>query len=186
MAKNGRDKHQGEVIKMFTRAGYFCRQNYAGFYAPTGESDLFVGSPAHSAFVEVKTAKGSFNLAAPAKTGDGWREDQRDWATWARAEYGIDYWIAVMYITDRSPWPRIKRDLFLFPYSVLLTTHDRISEHQNSLPYDAQSTNRIAMRTLTATGMWPQFRCHYAANEGWSLPEAHPFFYSARQMKESA
>lgn len=177
------DIYQGEIVSALHFAGIFTRS------IPTlppskqarvtfSEADLVCIGSGKPFFIEVKTGHERLQLVSPAKTGNGWRADQREWAERAEKKYKAPYFLAAVVVTEYGPWSRLNRDVFIVPRKAVEESISILGEYsQLSLPYSEHTTQLVSMRKagISMCGLWQEYRL-IRERGAWFIPEYHPLY----------
>ena len=165
------DKYQGEVSAMLHKYNIFTRHEkpiFEGFsngkplwLSPDRSTPDLVGGLVHQVNVEVKTGGQRFDFG---RISSGQYEYAQDW----RKIRGCEYWFAIMF--SGLPYAvhgRLHRDLFLIPFPVLKAAIVALDGVQKSIPHKYMQGMRTKIRDdgLTASEMWPAFRCNYFSDK---------------------
>jgi hypothetical protein len=173
--RSHRDVWQGELTLSLHRIGVATRVNPTKSYAESDSADLIAYRGGRVVAIEVKSALdgSAFNLCAP-DSGNGWREGQRRWAFWCRNFLHTEYFIAVFYETEHSPW-RAKRTCFLVPYPAILEAFQKVSPYQKSLPYFATAGYKQELQDgrIDARNLWSEYELRWSGKSVWEIPERH-------------
>jgi hypothetical protein len=177
---SNRDKYHGEVIPALKKVGWWVRStptlppNKQKSIIRSSADIIGINTNGRAAFFEVKTApKGTLQIGG---TDTGWKIHQINWASRIQDELNVVVWLPVMFDGIDSPFPRIKRALYIIPADSLLDYWYTWGSVQNSLVYSAKKNYAIEFQRnkVDAIHLFSQYAVGYNANDKWTIGNDHP------------
>ena len=165
---------------MLKKAGWWVRSTPT--LPPSKQASVVVSSAdiiginqkATAAFFEVKTApKGTLQIGG---TDTGWKIHQINWTLKIQEQLGVVVWLPVMFDGIDSPFPRIKRALYIIPADALLDYWYTWGSVQSSLVYAAKKNYAIEFQKnqVDAVRLFAHYAAGYNANDRWTVGPDHP------------
>lgn len=179
------DSNQGEISKMLNRLVIFSRHEKAlpeqdpetgklRWKSPERGSADLTGGTDRQMFIECKACDESFAFSQ-------WTEPQREWAFWARGNYGAEYWLAITFSSEFTPNHRINRATYLISYPAYMKLEEDIVVQfpkRKSIPYVTSKATRPKELHTLQMGMREtaeRYALLWIPKVGWDVPVGHPF-----------
>lgn len=148
------------------------RKNESG--EDPGRADLGCIRGGKGVFVEIKTAKASFQFKS-------WKQNQRDWAVKTDRRNGSETYVWVTIGSNPpnyNPQKYKPRRSFCIPYRALLDAIEEISPYQQSIPY--RLPKKGGKKIMRENGfefvtMFAEYEVCWE-NGAWHIPTTHPFY----------
>ena len=178
------DKYQRDITTMLHSYGIFTRHEkpipiikgdrVIGWNSPDRGSPDLTGGLVHLINMEVKTASNKrfdFSLVT---------EKQLAYARKWRKVRGCEFWYAILFPMDRPIHGRMRRDGFVIPYPILISTMELLEDVgvSKSIPYELTTRHKQSMHDngLEVVALWQRFRLAYEPQRKWHFPYHHPFY----------